>query len=62
MLDMVLDTPFDFTSMRKIGAEISSKNDQLSFGNGYDHNFVLNQYIKDLFAKHWFNRFIAIES
>lgn len=37
----VKGTPFDFTTPWKIGARIETKNEQLKFGNGYDHNFVL---------------------
>ena len=38
----VKGTPFDFTSPTKIGAGINEDNEQLKFGFGYDHNFVLN--------------------
>jgi aldose 1-epimerase len=38
----VKGTPLDFTSPKKIGAEIDSDHEQLRFGAGYDHNFVLN--------------------
>lgn len=38
----VKGTPFDFTQPTRIGARISDANEQLKFGNGYDHNFVLN--------------------
>ena len=40
----VAGTPFDFTTMKKIGSALSSAsaNEQLGFGSGwYDHNFVL---------------------
>lgn len=36
-------TPFDFTRFKSIGKEIGQSDQQLVFGNGYDHNFVLNQ-------------------
>lgn len=39
----VKGTPFDFTAFKTIGKEISSTNEQLVFGKGYDHNFVLNK-------------------
>lgn len=39
----VKDTPFDFTSPKAIGRDIDQKNQQLKFGGGYDHNFVLNK-------------------
>ena len=35
------DTPFDFKKPMRIGVRISAKEEQLSFGRGYDHNFVL---------------------
>jgi aldose 1-epimerase len=35
------DTPFDFKKPMQIGTRISAKEEQLSFGRGYDHNFVL---------------------
>lgn len=37
-------TPFDFTKPHKIGERINDKSDeQIKFGGGYDHNFVLNK-------------------
>lgn len=36
----VTGTPFDFTTMHKIGDHVDDKNEQLSYGGGYDHNFV----------------------
>jgi aldose 1-epimerase len=38
----VSGTPFDFTKATVIGARVDSSNEQLKFGGGYDHNFVLN--------------------
>ncbi len=38
----VKGTPFDFTVPVRIGKRISEKNEQLQFGGGYDHNYVLN--------------------
>ncbi|WP_179021862.1 aldose epimerase family protein [Winogradskyella forsetii] len=35
-------TPFDFTSVKKIGKEIGADNEQLKRGQGYDHCWVLN--------------------
>jgi aldose 1-epimerase len=35
-------TPFDFRSFKKIGESINDENEQLKFGAGYDHNFVLD--------------------
>ena len=39
----VKGTPFDFTTPVAIGARINDKHEQLLFGMGYDHNFVLNK-------------------
>ncbi len=38
----VEDTPFDFRQSHTIGERIETDNEQLKFGGGYDHNFVLN--------------------
>lgn len=38
----VENTPFDFRMIKPIGKEINEVNEQLKYGSGYDHNFVLN--------------------
>jgi aldose 1-epimerase len=38
----VAGTPFDFTQFHTIGERIRGNDQQLVFGRGYDHNFVLN--------------------
>jgi aldose 1-epimerase len=38
----VFGTPFDFTRFHAIGERIRDNDQQLMFGRGYDHNFVLN--------------------
>ena len=38
----VAGTPFDFTSPRPIGERIDADDQQLEFGLGYDHNYVLD--------------------
>ncbi|MFA5204063.1 MAG: aldose epimerase family protein [Lentisphaeria bacterium] len=38
----VKGTPFDFTTPQLIGARITADDEQLCFGNGYDHNWVLD--------------------
>jgi len=38
----VKGTPFDFTTSGKIGQHIDATDEQIQFGGGYDHNFVLN--------------------
>jgi aldose 1-epimerase len=37
----VAGTPFDFTKAAVIGARIGEDDEQLKFGRGYDHNFVV---------------------
>jgi len=39
----VAGTPFDFTRLTAIGARIDQTDRQLQFGNGYDHNFVIDK-------------------
>jgi aldose 1-epimerase len=39
----VIGTPFDFTQFHAIGERLRGNDQQLVFGRGYDHNFVLNQ-------------------
>jgi aldose 1-epimerase len=41
-LDPVAGTPFDFRSFHAIGERIRGNDEQLVFGRGYDHNWVLN--------------------
>lgn len=36
-------TPFDFTQLTPIGERIDQDNEQLGFGGGYDHNFVIDR-------------------
>jgi aldose 1-epimerase len=38
----VAGTPFDFTRFHAIGKRIRNNDQQLVYGRGYDHNFVLN--------------------
>ncbi len=38
----VKGTPLDFTSPKKIGQDIDKEDQQLKFGAGYDHNWVLD--------------------
>ena len=38
----VAGTPFDFTTPHAIGARIGHNHEQLRFGGGYDHNWVLD--------------------
>jgi aldose 1-epimerase len=41
-LQPVAGTPFDFKTPTAIGARIDAADEQIRFGRGYDHNFVLN--------------------
>lgn len=38
----VKGTPMDFTEFKVIGKEIDAEDEQLKFGGGYDHNFVVD--------------------
>jgi aldose 1-epimerase len=38
----VAGTPMDFTKPTPVGLRISEKDEQLDFGGGYDHNWVLD--------------------
>lgn len=40
-------TPFDFREPKTIGARIEADDEQLRFGGGYDHNFVLDGWTDD---------------
>lgn len=42
-LASVAGTPFDFRTATAIGARIGASHQQLRFGGGYDHNFVLDR-------------------
>ncbi len=43
-LQSVENTPMDFRKPTAIGLRINEDNEQLKFGKGYDHNWVLNNY------------------
>lgn len=42
-LQPVEGTPFDFRKPTAIGKRVGAEDEQIKFGGGYDHNFVLNQ-------------------
>jgi len=42
-LRAVKGTPFDFTTAHAIGERIEQDEEQLKFGKGYDHNWVVNR-------------------
>lgn len=42
ILEPVMDTPFDFTRLKKIGHDIGHPHEQLIISRGYDHSFVLD--------------------
>jgi aldose 1-epimerase len=42
-IDPVAGTPFDFTTPHAVGERIRDTNEQLMFGRGYDHNWVLGR-------------------
>ena len=39
----VQGTPFDFTTAKAIGRDIGQDDEQLKFGGGFDHNWVLDK-------------------
>lgn len=41
-LRKVVNTPFDFLEANRIGARINLDEEQLKFGNGYDHTWIIN--------------------
>ena len=41
-IELVANTPFDFSVPAKIGKRINQEDNQLNYGKGYDHNYVLN--------------------
>lgn len=41
-IESVKNTPFDFTAPTPIGEHVNDDNEQLKYGFGYDHNFVLD--------------------
>ena len=41
-IELVANTPFDFSVPTTIGKRINQDNNQLNYGKGYDHNYVLN--------------------
>lgn len=47
-LKPVAGTPFDFRTPTAIGARIGEDNQQLKFGGGYDHNWVVNHQMGEL--------------
>ena len=44
----VENTPFDFRRLAPVGERINSDDQQLSYGKGYDHNWVLNKKSSEL--------------
>ena len=42
VIQKVVNTPFDFLLPTQIGSRIDALDDQLTYGHGYDHNYVLN--------------------
>ena len=39
----VAGTPFDFNTPTAIGARVNAEDEQIKFGGGYDHNWVINK-------------------
>lgn len=49
-IETVKNTPMDFTTTKKVGADIDADYDQLNFTEGYDHNYVIDKDV-EYFAK-----------
>ncbi len=47
-IESVKGTPFDFRTFKTIGRDIAADDEQLKFGLGYDHNFILRGEIGKL--------------
>ena len=47
--EKVENTPMDFSKPKMIGKDIDAKYEQLKFGGGYDHNWVLNKHEEKIF-------------
>lgn len=47
-MQSVSGTPFDFRLPKAIGQDINQADEQLTIGNGYDHNYVVSQPCMDL--------------
>ena len=43
----VKDTPFDFNTPKTIQSGLDTEHEQLTLGRGFDHNFILDQNIKN---------------
>ena len=43
----VAGTPMDFTKLKAIGKEVNAKTEQIKFGLGYDHNWVLSSELNE---------------
>lgn len=44
----ILETPMDFSELKYIGLDIDKEYDQLIIGNGYDHNWIIDDYTGEL--------------
>ncbi len=40
----VAGTPFDFSSFKKLGQDIAADDEQIKFGNGYDHHYIMGDF------------------
>lgn len=44
----IIGTPMDFTKLKAVGEDIEKDYDQLIYGNGYDHNWIIDDYTGEL--------------
>ena len=49
-LKVITGTAFDFSAFKSIGKDIDSDDEQLKYGKGYDHNFVLDKSLPEAAA------------
>ena len=47
-IEQVAGTPMDFREVQVIGDHIDDSTDQLKFGGGYDHNWILNKPLNEM--------------
>jgi aldose 1-epimerase len=50
-INSVENTPFDFRTAKPIGLRINDENNQLVIAGGYDHTFVINDFVKGKLRK-----------
>ena len=44
----IIGTPLDFSEFKTVGEDIEKEYDQLNYANGYDHNWIIDNYTGEL--------------